>query len=92
MSSISGVPELPPTKIAFHASLSHDNTPALNNAILKFDSVLLDTTHAYTNTTGVFTVPETGIYVITWTTSVHRHGGAYTLISINGKPYGMLHF
>ena len=88
MSSISGVPELPPTKIAFHASLSHDNMIALNNAILKFDSVLLDTANAYKNMTGVFTVPETGIYVITWTTSVHPHAGAYTFILINGKSYG----
>lgn len=81
-----GVPELPPVKIAFHAALSH-NIPSQNNAVIVFDHVLLDTAHAYSNNSGLFTAPESGIYVLTWTTNVY-HGWAYTSIMVNGLPYG----
>ena len=55
--------------------------------ILIFDHVLLDTAHAYNNKTGVFTAPESGVYVLTWTTSIYPHGWAYSHILVNGQSY-----
>ena len=87
MCSITGVPEVPPVRIAFHAILSHD-TPSYINVIIKFDTTKLDTANAYNNNTGVFTVPESGIYVLIWIISVDGHSWGFTHIMVNGQSHG----
>ena len=77
-----GVPEQQPFKKAFHTSLTTPKT-ATYDAIIKFDSKLLDTANAYNTTTGVYVIPEEGIYVLTWTITGDVHTIAKTQLMVN---------
>ena len=81
----SGVPEQQP--IAFHTILAHDEQAQIGKTI-KFQTTTLDTRNTYNQSTGVYRVPESGVYVFTWTVSVGGHTQVWTLIMINGQPKG----
>ena len=78
---ISGVPEEPAPKIVFHVKLTSDES-ILANKIITFRNISLDTANAYNAGDGVFRVPETGIYVFTWTITVDS-ATAQTELMIN---------
>ena len=51
------------TESAFSVYLSHEEKSLSHNHILKFDGVVLNNGNDYKPTTGIYTVPVTGIYV-----------------------------
>jgi hypothetical protein len=55
--------------IAFSAYYSHDFTSLRNGSTFIFDTVVTNLGHGYNETTGVFTVPTSGLYAFTWTLS-----------------------
>ena len=76
---------------AFSAVLSSNHT-GTNAYQVIFDTVLVDTTSSYNNGTGVYTIPTSGIYLL----SSHITYGQYSInattfifiyMSINGIPY-----
>ena len=79
------MPEQQP--IAFHTILAHDEQAQIGKTI-KFQTITLDTRNTYNQSTGVYTVPESGIYVFTWTLTVGGHTQALTMIMINGQLKG----
>ena len=85
--TIPGVPELPPVKIAFHATLG-SATRAQTGQFFVFDQERLDTASAYDQTDGLFIAPESGVYVLTWTVTVQSSSYATTELAINGRSHG----
>lgn len=77
--------------IAFYAYLgTHDMTPAANKVIV-FETVLVNTIgNAYNNYSGVFTIPESGIYVFTWTIECDGNGSIFTNILRNSNVFGSI--
>ena len=59
--------EKPP--VAFSAYYSHDFTSLRKGSTFIYDTVLTNLGHGYNETTGVFTVPTSGLYAFTWTLS-----------------------
>ena len=84
------MPEPQPTpkpKIAFHTVLT-SNEPAIGNKIVKFQQTSLDTANAYNSADGIYIVPETGIYVFTWTMISHVHSIVSSELLINSNVAG----
>ena len=82
-----GVPELPAPKIAFHA-IATTEEPTLANKVITFQNKSLDTANAYNTGDGVYTVPQTGIYVFTWTITGGKRTRAPTQLMINTGEAG----
>ena len=78
---------MPKPKIAFHARLTH-NLDTARGKIITFNQETLDTAHAYHSDDGIFTVPETGVYVFSWTTNGAGHTLVNTEIVVNGHAQG----
>ena len=85
--SVAEVPENPPVKIAFHAIVG-SAIPPQTGRLLVFDQEKFDTASAYDPVDGLFTAPESGVYVLTWTMTIHTHSYATTELIINGHPHG----
>ena len=49
----------------------------LINAVLKFDTKIVDTHNAYSTTTGLFTAPVSGVYELSGSFNMNATGGAY---------------
>jgi hypothetical protein len=68
------------------------NTPTISRQyLLRFDVVKTNQGNGYHPNTGVFMVPETGIYVFTWTIRVYgtyRHSTELVVIT---KSMGIVH-
>ena len=55
---------------------------------IKFEIETLDTRDAYNPKEGIFVVPETGIYVFTWTMTGSGHTQILSNIMVNGVVKG----
>ena len=82
-----GVPEIPNPKIAFHARLTHSLATARGRTIT-FNQETLDTAHSYQSDDGIFIIPETGVYVFSWTINGEGNTWANTEIVVNGHAQG----
>lgn len=78
-------PQLP---IAFHAYLSSTVTLG-SHATVVFDHEALDQGDGYNPSEGIYTVPESGTYVITWTMVCYVNNAFQTLLIVNGATTGM---
>ncbi|XP_062578820.1 complement C1q-like protein 4 [Saccostrea cucullata] len=77
--------------VAFYAYMSSDMTNIGGHHPLVFDVVKTNTGNAYHQSTGTFTVPQTGLYVFTW--SVRVTSGSYHSVElvVNGKMEGIVY-
>ncbi|XP_062596818.1 uncharacterized protein LOC134258306 isoform X1 [Saccostrea cucullata] len=84
----------PPSKsksIAFYVYMSRNTGAISGQQILTFDVVKTNVGNGYYYATGIFIVPETGIYVFTWTireNSTNRHS---TQLVKNTDEVGIIH-
>ena len=81
----SGVAEDP--KTAFYLKFS-GKVSAANNAVIIFNQKVLDSANAYDSGNGIYTVPESGTYIFTWTVYCRGHEWATTQLMINNYEYG----
>ena len=87
MIAIIGVPEQMVLPIAFHSKLAN-NAHIHPGMIIKFQTKTLDTSTSYNQSEGVYVVPESGIYVFTWTLNTGGHTQAVSKIMINEHAKG----
>jgi hypothetical protein len=73
-----------PEHVAFHA-VAYSSTGV---STIIFDHVITNIGDGYDNTTGVFTVPTTGLYVFPWTIETYGQLTEGALL-INGKQEGL---
>ncbi|XP_021353120.1 uncharacterized protein LOC110450160 [Mizuhopecten yessoensis] len=76
--------------IAFCVSV---NTATVNlhvNEVIIYDNVMTDIGSGYNQHDGIFTVPESGMYVFTWKTVSYLHSNVGTTIQMNGSVEGAL--
>lgn len=69
-----------------------DRTPSITiQHPLVFDVVKTNDGNGYHATTGVFSAPETGVYVFTWT--MRENGDCYhsTQLMVNSEEVGIIH-
>lgn len=80
----------PLNTISFYAYLgTHDATPAANKVIV-FDTVKVNVANAYNGYSGVFTAPEAGAYVFSWTMECDGGGSLFTQIVRNNEVQGSI--
>ncbi|CAH8840231.1 unnamed protein product [Trichobilharzia szidati] len=74
-------------QIAFYAGLSKsiESKPTNKNCQLVFESVMLNLGNGYDNTTGVFTVPVSGVYIFVVVLSAQSYEKAGVRLLHNGK-------
>ncbi|XP_060562506.1 uncharacterized protein LOC132722095 [Ruditapes philippinarum] len=74
-------------RIAFHVYLS--SSKCFNDhQIIEYDTEVLDTGNGYNEHDGIYIVPESGIYVFTWTFTNDIAEYAITEIVVNGETQG----
>lgn len=76
--------------IAFHAYLANSISSLGYHHPIKFETEMTDKGNSYNHFTGTFNVPETGVYVFTWTIVVKYTYCATELVlnnSIIGESY-----
>ncbi|XP_060063139.1 uncharacterized protein LOC132543640 [Ylistrum balloti] len=73
--------------IAFHTAISGNRVYA-EDAIIVYDDETLDHGNGYSPSDGLYTVPETGTYVLTWTIISGTHQEYHTLLEVNGVVRG----
>ena len=64
------------------------NEPAVANKPIAFQQKSLDTANAYNSADGIYIVPETGIYVFTWTLTSYPHAILSSELMINFNVVG----
>ncbi|CAH8522322.1 unnamed protein product [Schistosoma rodhaini] len=74
-------------QIAFYTGLSKsiENKPVNKNCQLIFESVMLNLGSGYDNTTGIFTVPVSGVYIFVVVISAQSYEKAGVRLLQNGK-------
>ncbi|XP_062618472.1 uncharacterized protein LOC134280052 [Saccostrea cucullata] len=78
------------TVIGFYAYLgTHDSSPAPNKVIV-FDTIKATSGHDYNPYSGIFTIPESGMYVFTWTIECDGNGQIFTKIVKNSSVFGSI--
>ena len=75
--------------IAFTVAMSSPRSSQPNKKII-YDKILVNIGNGYSPTTGVFTCPNDGVYVFTWST-MNVGDTCYTFIYRNGVQYLMSH-
>ena len=56
--------------------------------LIIFDHALLNTGNGYHPTSGIFTAPQTGVYVFMWTVRIHSQS---IILIVNGQTYTSLY-
>ncbi|XP_033754237.1 uncharacterized protein LOC117337377 [Pecten maximus] len=74
-------------KAAFHTAIS-GNKGFKTGAVVVFDHETLDHGSGYNPSDGLYTVPESGTYVLTWTIISNTHEEFNTLLIVNGAVMG----
>lgn len=72
--------------VALHTCFTNDVHYLGRNQILLFNKVVTDTQNRYTQSTGTYSIPFTGYYVITWVTPAV--GNIPLELVVNGEPIG----
>ena len=73
-----------PTHVAFSAYLSHNIAHLALGHTIKCDQIIINDANAYSHYTGVFTVPRSGVYLLTYTFDVnhdHRYEGVKLMVN-----------
>lgn len=85
---ITGTQPSPTEHIAFSAYISVRQTNAGIDQTIKFDTIVTNIGNHYSNYSGIFSAPQHGVYVFTWTS--HCLGGSYLLtkLVVNGRFVG----
>ncbi|XP_060063131.1 uncharacterized protein LOC132543632 [Ylistrum balloti] len=73
--------------VAFHVFLSRDAW-VVNDDVIMYDQVALDQGDGYVPRLGIYVVPESGTYVITWTMYCYGQELFRTLLLLNGDVKG----
>ncbi|XP_060067321.1 uncharacterized protein LOC132547565 [Ylistrum balloti] len=73
--------------IAFHSSLTRSVTVSPHTTVI-FDKEVLDQGAGYNPLDGIYSVPESGTYVITWSLVADRHASFQTELIVNGEALG----
>ncbi|XP_048743863.2 heavy metal-binding protein HIP-like [Ostrea edulis] len=77
--------------VAFYAYISSIHTPALEaKHIIIYDVVVTNRGNGYHRDNGIFIVPQTGVYVFTWTVVVQEAEWIDLEIVLNGSPFGSI--
>ncbi|VDI53834.1 Hypothetical predicted protein [Mytilus galloprovincialis] len=80
----------PVNTVAFYAYMStHETNPGRHQTLI-FDMVKTNLGSSYSKHTGVFSAPEHGTYVFTWTITSGVHSYIYSEIVINSVPFGSI--
>ncbi|XP_060076695.1 uncharacterized protein LOC132556328 [Ylistrum balloti] len=69
--------------VAFHVEMTSTRT-VNTGSIVEYDHETLDDGNGYNTHDGIYIVPETGTYVITWTTLSAFHSYVQTFLYVNG--------
>jgi hypothetical protein len=77
--------------IAFYAYMSANTPPITLQHPLRFDVVKTNAGNAYHPNTGVFMVPQTGIYVFTWTIRIDGTNYHSAELVANSDSVGVVH-
>ncbi|OWF50144.1 uncharacterized protein LOC110450870 [Mizuhopecten yessoensis] len=77
----------PKATIAFHVALS-SNKDVTIDVVVVYDLETLDQGNGYNPREGFYTVPESGTYVLTWTTICYVHNEFQTVLVVNGAVRG----
>ena len=85
--------QVTPTTVAFYAyrSSSIPESEATPNHILNFDIVKTNAGNGYHPSTGVFIVPESGIYVFSWSFRNGFNHAHSTQLMVNNEEVGLIH-
>ena len=70
-------------RVAFHVYLSSSRC-FNDHQIIEYDTEVLDTGNGYNEHDGMYVVPESGLYVFTWTYAADYAQYAVTEIVVNG--------
>ncbi|CAG2196820.1 unnamed protein product [Mytilus edulis] len=76
--------------VAFYAYMSASEPSPGQHHTFIFDSIMTNSGSGYNKHNGMFTVPNHGHYVFTWTVISARHGWVYSEIVINSSPLGSI--
>ncbi|CAC5382650.1 C1QL [Mytilus coruscus] len=80
----------PSSMVAFYAYMNtHETNPGRHQTLI-FDEVKINLGSAYSKNSGLFTSPDHGIYVFTWTVVADEYGFVYSEIVINSTPFGSI--
>ncbi|CAC5426273.1 C1QL [Mytilus coruscus] len=80
----------PTNLVAFYAYMkTHETNPGRHQTLI-FDEVKINLGSAYSRNSGLFTSPDHGIYVFTWTVVADEYGYVYSEIVINSTPFGSI--
>ncbi|XP_062619917.1 uncharacterized protein LOC134281473 [Saccostrea cucullata] len=77
--------------IAFYAYMAQNTDKISGRRNLIFDVVRTNVGSGYRSGTGVFTVPETGLYVFTWTIRCNEKSSHSTQLMVNYDNLGVIH-
>ncbi|XP_062619916.1 complement C1q-like protein 3 [Saccostrea cucullata] len=77
--------------VAFYAYMSKHTPTITVQYPLTFDVVKTNIGNGYHSSTGVFIVPETGIYVFTWTIRMYGGYKHSTQLMVNTNEIGIIH-
>ncbi|VDI11348.1 Hypothetical predicted protein, partial [Mytilus galloprovincialis] len=80
----------PANTVAFYAYMSSHEANLGRHQTLVFDMVKTNLGSSYSKHTGVFTTPEKGTFVFTWTITSDFHSYIYSEILINSVPFGSI--
>lgn len=80
------------SNVAFSLSLSRTtgHSTVYESQVLAYADVLLDIGNGYNTGTGIYTVPVSGVYVFTWSTTAGVNNVIDTLLMINSQVRGAL--
>ncbi|OWF50143.1 uncharacterized protein LOC110450864 [Mizuhopecten yessoensis] len=78
----------PKATIAFHVALSTSKVVTEDDVVV-YDQETLDQGNGYNPREGLYITPESGTYVLTWTTLCNAHEAIQTVLVVNGAVKGV---
>lgn len=86
---ITGTPPSYPTEhAAFSAYISIYRTNTGKDQTIKFDTIVTNIGNHYNHYSGIFSAPQHGVYVFTWTLHCWGGGYLYTHLVVNSRVVG----
>ncbi|XP_078331097.1 C1q-related factor-like isoform X2 [Crassostrea virginica] len=78
-------------EVAFYAYMSENLQDPGHGQALVFQTAVTNVGNQYNHHNGVFTAPDQGVYVFTWTIVVTANGYIYTQIFVNSDVLGAMY-